>query len=193
LPIVARTILSNIFRFTFLSIFSPFIQSFPNFNLQKWIKMSVLWYLSCVLTPIVKYWIRKHCCVSSVCYARSINHLVAPLFLMLTQNTIFRSLHCPTIRRSWVKKETYYLYYFAFLLPKTFLKKHLFSVKLIILFSYSDWSLSANILLDSEATVGMFDWRLFDNSNRTKVVWRPKKLGCSTRIMFDDKTDNCRT
>ena len=110
----------------------------------------VLWYLSCVLTPIVKYWIRKHCCVSSVCYARSINHLVAPLFLMLTQNTIFRSLHCPTIRRSWVKKETYYLYNFAFLLPKTFLKKHLFSVKLIILFSYSDWSLSANILLDSD-------------------------------------------
>ena len=37
------------------------------------------------------------------------------------------------------------------------------------------------------ATVGMFDWRLFDNSNRTKVVRRPKKLGCSTQIMFDGK------
>jgi hypothetical protein len=36
-------------------------------------------------------------------------------------------------------------------------------------------------------TVGMFDWRLFDNSNRTKVVRRPKKLGCSTQIMFDRK------
>ena len=71
---------------------------------------------------------------------------------------------------------------------KDFIKnRHLFSVKLIILFSYSDWSLSANILLDSEATVGMFDWRLFDNSNRTKVVRRPKKLGCSTQIMFDGK------
>jgi hypothetical protein len=33
----------------------------------------------------------------------------------------------------------------------------------------------------------MFDWRLFDNSNRTKVVRRPKKLGCSTQIMFDRK------
>ena len=38
-----------------------------------------------------------------------------------------------------------------------------------------------------KATVGMFDWRLFDNSNQTKVVWRPKKLGCSTQIMFDGK------
>jgi hypothetical protein len=37
------------------------------------------------------------------------------------------------------------------------------------------------------ATVGMFDWRLFDNSNRTKVVRRPKKLGCLTQIMFDGK------
>jgi hypothetical protein len=37
------------------------------------------------------------------------------------------------------------------------------------------------------ATVGMFDWRLFDNSNRTKVVRRPKKLGCSTQIMFNGK------
>ncbi len=37
------------------------------------------------------------------------------------------------------------------------------------------------------ATVGMFDWRLFDNSNRTKVVRRPKKLGCLTQIMFDRK------
>ncbi len=42
------------------------------------------------------------------------------------------------------------------------------------------------------ATVGMFDWRLFDwrlfnNSNQTKVVRRPKKLGCSTHIMFDGK------
>jgi hypothetical protein len=42
------------------------------------------------------------------------------------------------------------LYNFALLLPKTFLKKHLFSVKLIILFSYSDWSPSANLLLDSD-------------------------------------------
>jgi hypothetical protein len=33
----------------------------------------------------------------------------------------------------------------------------------------------------------MFDWRLFDNSNRTKVVRRPKKLGCLTQIMFDGK------
>jgi hypothetical protein len=38
-----------------------------------------------------------------------------------------------------------------------------------------------------KATVGMFDWRLFDNSNRTKVVWRPKKLGCLTQIMFNGK------
>jgi hypothetical protein len=38
-----------------------------------------------------------------------------------------------------------------------------------------------------KATVGMFDWRLFDNSNRTKVVRQPKKLGCLTKIMFDGK------
>ena len=49
-----------------------------------------------------------------------------------------------------------------------------------------------------EATVGMFDWRLFDNSNRTKVVQQPKKLGCLTQIMFDSdyvrrKIDSCRT
>ncbi len=45
-----------------------------------------------------------------------------------------------------------------------------------------------NFTLDiSLATVGMFDWRLFDNSNRTKVVRRPKKLGCSTQIMLDGK------
>ena len=37
------------------------------------------------------------------------------------------------------------------------------------------------------ATVGMFDWRLFDNSNGTKIVQQPKKLGCSTQIMFDGK------
>jgi hypothetical protein len=41
-----------------------------------------------------------------------------------------------------------------------------------------DWKYTVN----SEATVGMFDLKLFDNSNRTKVVRRPKMLGCSTRI-----------
>ena len=30
-----------------------------------------------------------------------------------------------------------------------------------------------------------FDWTLFDNSNRRKVVRRPSKLWCSTRIYFD--------
>ena len=30
------------------------------------------------------------------------------------------------------------------------------------------------------ATVGMFDWTLFDNSNRTSYVRRPSKVG-----MFD--------
>ncbi len=39
-------------------------------------------------------------------------------------------------------------------------------------------------------TCGMFDWTLFDNSNQTKVFRRPKKLGCSTQNMFDDKIDN---
>ncbi len=39
----------------------------------------------------------------------------------------------------------------------------------------------------SKGTCGMFDWTLFDNSNRRKVVRRPKKLGCSTGIMFDRK------
>ena len=34
------------------------------------------------------------------------------------------------------------------------------------------------LMLIQMATVGMFDWRLFDNSNRTKVVWWPIKLGC---------------
>ncbi len=38
-----------------------------------------------------------------------------------------------------------------------------------------------------QGTCGMFDWTLFDNSNRRKVVRRPKELGCSTRIMFDGK------
>jgi hypothetical protein len=42
--------------------------------------------------------------------------------------------------------------------------------------------------LRTMATVGMFDWRLFDNSNRTKVVQRPKKLGCLTQIMCDRKS-----
>ncbi len=30
-------------------------------------------------------------------------------------------------------------------------------------------------------------WRLLGCSNRTKVVRQPKKLGCSTQIMFDGK------
>jgi hypothetical protein len=38
---------------------------------------------------------------------------------------------------------------FCFTAPKTFLK-NIYFVKLIILFSYSDWSLSANLLLDSD-------------------------------------------
>ena len=50
-----------------------------------------------------------------------------------------------------------------------------------------------NKQVSSVATVGMFNWTLFHNSNWTKVVWQPKKLGCSTRIMFDDKIDNCQT
>ncbi len=33
---------------------------------------------------------------------------------------------------------------------------------------------------DQKATVGMFDWSLFDNSNRTTYVRRPSKVG-----MFD--------
>ena len=43
------------------------------------------------------------------------------------------------------------------------------------------------MLLIVASTCGMFDWTLFDNSNQRKVVRRPKKLGCSTQIMFDGK------
>ncbi len=37
------------------------------------------------------------------------------------------------------------------------------------------------------ATGGMFDWTLLDNWNQRKVVQRPKKLGCSTQVMFNRK------
>jgi hypothetical protein len=41
-------------------------------------------------------------------------------------------------------------------------------------------------------TCGMFDWSLFDNSNWTKVVWRPKKLGCLAQIKFDWQFSNIK-
>ncbi len=39
--------------------------------------------------------------------------------------------------------------------------------------------ISAQCPLIISGTCGMFDWTLFDNSNQTKVVRQPKKLGCS--------------
>jgi hypothetical protein len=43
-----------------------------------------------------------------------------------------------------------------------------------------DVSMNTFSFVPKWATVGMFDWRLFDNSNRTSYVRQPSKVG-----MFD--------